>query len=178
VTAAAVLVRRHVFEAVGRLDETDLTIAFNDVDLCLKVRAAGYKVIYTPDFLAEHHESLSRGDDERPLQEARFFHENQVMKERWGDVLLTDPFYNKNFGLERGPFTELRPPEEAATRDWVKLAQPPAPEVPKSMLVIEPPEPAPAAQPPAAPESRARRQKAAPKQPRTASANNLRGTGP
>jgi GT2 family glycosyltransferase len=178
VTAAAVLVRRHVFEAVGRLDETDLTIAFNDVDLCLKVRAAGYKVIYTPDFLAEHHESLSRGDDERPLQEARFFHENQVMKERWGDVLLTDPFYNKNFGLERGPFTELRPPEEAAMRDWVKLAQPPAPEVPKSMLVIEPPEPAPAAQPPAAPESRARRQKAAPKQPRTASANNLRGTGP
>ena len=92
----------------------------------MKVRAAGYKVIYTPDFLAEHHESLSRGDDERPAQESRFFHENQVMKERWGDTLLTDPFYNKNFSLERGPFTELRPPEEAAARDWTRLCQKPA----------------------------------------------------
>ena len=124
VTAAAMLVRRSVFEAVGRLDEKHLTVAFNDVDLCMKVRAAGYKVIYTPDFLAEHHESLSRGDDERPMQETRFFHENQVMIERWGNHLLTDPFYNKNLSLERGPFTELRPPEEAAQRDWTVLAAP------------------------------------------------------
>jgi GT2 family glycosyltransferase len=122
VTAAAMLIRRSVFEAVGGLDEKELTIAFNDVDLGMKVRTAGYKIIYTPDFFAEHHESLSRGDDERPRQEARFFHENQVMMERWGDRLLTDPFYNKNFSLERGPFTELRPPEEAALRDWTVLA--------------------------------------------------------
>lgn len=125
VTAAAMLVRRQVFQAVGGLDEKHLTVAFNDVDLCMKVRAAGYKIIYTPDFLAEHHESLSRGDDERPAQEARFFHENQVMSERWGDHLVTDPFYNKNLSLERGPFTELRPPEEAAQRDWTLLAAPP-----------------------------------------------------
>lgn len=122
VTAAAVLIRRSVFKAVGGLDEKHLTVAFNDVDLGMKIRAAGYKIIYTPDFLAEHHESLSRGDDERPQQEARFFHENQVMIERWGDRLLTDPFYNKNFSLDRGPFTELRPPEEAASRDWTILA--------------------------------------------------------
>ena len=148
VTAAAMLVRRSVFEAVGRLDETHLTVAFNDVDLCMKVRAAGYKIIYPPDFLAEHHESLSRGDDERPVQEARFFHENQVMAERWGDRLLTDPFYNKNFSLERGPFTELRAPEEAAQRDWTALVTPkPSPLVfPKpTPLPPEPEAPAPKA---------------------------------
>ena len=144
VTAAGMLIRRSVFEAVGGLDEKDLTIAFNDVDLSLKIRAAGYKVIYTPDFLAEHHESLSRGDDERPMQEARFFHENEVMKERWGDWLLNDPFYNKNFCLERGPFTELRPPEEAAMRDWTVLAPPPPP-----TLAFPKPDPLPE-EPPAA----------------------------
>ncbi len=161
VTAAAVLVRRSVFKAVGGLDEKGLPVAFNDVDLCLKVRAAGYKVIYTPDFLAVHHESLSRGDDERPAQERRFFHENQFMKERWGDVLLTDPFYNKNFSLERGPFTELRPPEEAAERDWVKMAQPPVapPDLPRPPPLPDDPEPAPAL--PAKPvATRSRRQKA------------------
>jgi hypothetical protein len=49
--------------------------------------------------------------------------------ERWGDRLLNDPFYNKNFSLERGPFTELRPPDEAAGRDWTALAPPPPPAV-------------------------------------------------
>jgi hypothetical protein len=145
VTAAGMLVRRSVFEAVGGLDEKELTVAFNDVDLGLKTRAAGYKIIYTPDFLADHHESLSRGDDERPMQEARFFHENQVMMERWRDQLLNDPFYNKNFSLERGPFTELRPPEEAAMRDWTVLAPPRPP-----ALVFPKPDPLPEAPPEAA----------------------------
>jgi O-antigen biosynthesis protein len=129
VTAAGMLVRRSVFEAVGGLDEKHLTIAFNDVDLCLKVRAAGYKVIWTPDFTAIHHESLSRGDDERPAQETRFFHESEVMKERWGSALLRDPFYNKNFSLDRAPYTELLPPDTTAgqNRDGVASARPPAP---------------------------------------------------
>ena len=121
VTAAGMLVRRSVFDEVGGLNERDLTIAFNDVDFCMKARAAGYKVIWTPDFLAEHHESLSRGDDLRPAQEARFFHESEHMKERWGSRLVTDPFYNKNLSLDRSPYTVLLPANEAASRDWMEI---------------------------------------------------------
>ena len=154
VTAAGMLVRRSVFEALGGLDEQHLTVAFNDVDLCLKVRAAGYKVIWTPDFLAEHHESLSRGDDERPMQEVRFFHESEVMKERWGNRLRGDPFYNKNFSLDCAPYTEMLAPAEAAARDWTKLApQPPVPAIATHRAVPTP-------EPPAAVAPKPRRAKA------------------
>jgi GT2 family glycosyltransferase len=63
VTAACMLCRRSAYEAVGGFDERDLQVAFNDVDLCLKVGAAGYRVIWTPHSLAEHRESLSRGNE-------------------------------------------------------------------------------------------------------------------
>jgi hypothetical protein len=116
VTAAGMLIRASVFKAVGGFDEDGLRVAFNDVDLCLKAGEAGYKIIWTPDFLAEHHESLSRGDDKRPVQENRFFHEMQTMIERWGDVLTTDPFYNPNLSMERQAYFELLPPEAAAGR--------------------------------------------------------------
>lgn len=107
VTAAGMLVRRSAFQEVGGFDEVDLQVAFNDVDLCLKLRRSGYKIIYTPAFRAEHHESLSRGDDERPLQEARFFQEVEVMKQRWGQQLLRDPFYSPHFALDRQAFFDL-----------------------------------------------------------------------
>lgn len=81
VTAAGMLIRRPAFELVGGFDEEHLKVAFNDIDLCLKVRDAGYKVVWTPDFCAEHHESLSRGSDDRPSTERRFFHETQFMIE-------------------------------------------------------------------------------------------------
>jgi len=107
VTAAGMMVRRGAFEAVGGFDEAELQVAFNDIDLCLKLRRAGYRVIYTPAFQAEHHESLSRGDDERPFQEARFFHEIEVMRERWGKTLLQDPFYSPHFSLEKQAYFDL-----------------------------------------------------------------------
>jgi GT2 family glycosyltransferase len=107
VTGAGMLVRRSAFEEVGGFDESDLQVAFNDIDLCLKLRRAGYRIIYTPAFQAEHHESLSRGDDEHPLQETRFFHEGEVMRERWGEILLRDPFYSRHFSLDKQPFFDL-----------------------------------------------------------------------
>ena len=112
VTAAGVLVRAHAFHQVGGLDEKELPVAFNDIDLCIKLRQAGYKVIYTPEFVADHHESLSRGDDERPMQESRFFHEVEVMKERWAPVLVADPFYHPKFTLDRQPFFDLIDPDQ------------------------------------------------------------------
>ncbi len=116
VTAAGMLMRTSVFRQIGGFDEVALKVAFNDVDLCLRTREAGYKVIWTPDFLAEHHESLSRGDDVRPVQEKRFFHEMQTMIERWGDVLTTDPFYNPNLSMDRQAYFELEDPAAAAGR--------------------------------------------------------------
>ena len=116
VTAAGMLVRASAFRAVGGFDEEHLAVAFNDVDLCLKMRGAGYRVLWTPDFLAEHHESLSRGSDDRPTAERRFFHERETMIERYGAALKQDPFYSPHFSLDRQPFFDLVTPGTNADR--------------------------------------------------------------
>jgi len=97
VTAALMLCRAEAFQAVGGFDEKDLSVAYNDVDLCLKLRHAGYKVIYCPDVVAEHHESVSRGDDMSDAHLGRFVYEEQAMLNRWGSQIQNDPFYNPNF---------------------------------------------------------------------------------
>jgi len=104
VTAACMLCRRDVFEQVGRFDEVDLQVAFNDVDLCLKVSAAGHRIVWTPGVVAEHRESLSRGSDFKTEHQVRFFHENKVMEERWGDVIRADKQYNPHFSRQTGVF--------------------------------------------------------------------------
>ena len=110
VTAAAMLVRADVFRAVGGFDERDLPVAFNDVDLCLKVRRAGWRIVWTPDFVAEHRESISRGRDDHPDKEGRVFHEVQTMLERWDGTLDADPFYSRWFAREGTPFHDLAEP--------------------------------------------------------------------
>ncbi len=110
VTAAGMLVRTAYYREVGGLDERDLSIAFNDIDLCLKFRAAGYKIIWTPAFAAEHHESLSRGSDASREQEGRFFGEAQTMRERWPGAIEGDPFYHPLFSLDLRPFQDLVDP--------------------------------------------------------------------
>jgi GT2 family glycosyltransferase len=108
VTAACMLVRRDAFKRIGGFDEAELTVAFNDVDLCIKLREAGYRIIFTPDCVAEHRESLSRGDDFDENKLSRFMLENEVMQARWGHVLPFDPFYNRNFAREGGIYRDLR----------------------------------------------------------------------
>ncbi len=108
VTGACMLVRRSAFEAVGGFDETDLPVAFNDIDLCVKLTAAGWKIVYMPDAVAEHRESFSRGDDFDEGRVARFMLENEVMRQRYGEMLLHDPFYNQHFSREGGVYKELR----------------------------------------------------------------------
>jgi hypothetical protein len=107
VTAACLLCRTDAFRDVGGLDQEELAVAFNDVDLCLKLRRAGWRVIWTPDVVAEHHESLSRGDDMTPQNRTRFINEHQFMVERWGDALARDPFYNRHFSRQGGVFRNL-----------------------------------------------------------------------
>ncbi len=108
VTGACMLVRREAFEAVGGLDERDLTIAFNDIDLCVKLTQGGWKIIFMPDAVAEHRESMSRGDDLDPVKIARFMYENEVMRQRYPAQLPFDPYYSRHFSREGGVYRELR----------------------------------------------------------------------
>ncbi|HEY8381975.1 MAG TPA: glycosyltransferase [Microvirga sp.] len=93
VTAACLVLRKDLYEAVGGFDEERFAVAFNDVDLCLKVEAAGCTNLWTPRALLIHHESVSRGADLRDRSKAkRFAAELAALEERWGERLLDDPF--------------------------------------------------------------------------------------
>lgn len=105
VTAACMLVRRAVYEEVGGLNDKELTIAFNDVDFCLKVREAGYRNVWTPYAELYHHESVSRGAEDTPEKAARFSREVAHIKATWGRLLERDPFYSPHLTLEREDFS-------------------------------------------------------------------------
>jgi GT2 family glycosyltransferase len=96
VTGACMAVENAKFQTVGGFDEDKLAIAFNDVDLCLKLLQAGYRNLYLPQVLLTHHESYSRGLEDTPEKQARFKKEIQVMQSRWGPLLQNDPAYNPN----------------------------------------------------------------------------------
>jgi O-antigen biosynthesis protein len=115
VTGACLIVRKSVFEEVGGLDEVNLPVAFNDVDLCLRIKAKGYRNIWTPTELY-HLESASRGPDTTPEASARFSAEVAYMHRRWGDVLKEDPFYSPNMSIENERFLLASPPR--VTRPW------------------------------------------------------------
>jgi GT2 family glycosyltransferase len=71
-----------------------LSVAFNDVDFCLKVDEAGYRNLWTPYAELYHYESISRGTDEDGDKKIRFDREIQKMTETWGSRLNNDPYYN------------------------------------------------------------------------------------
>jgi GT2 family glycosyltransferase len=104
VTAACLLIRREVFDQVGGLNES-LTVAFNDVDFCLRVRAAGYRNLWTPFAELIHHESVSRGRDFTPVKSKRFADEYATMQRRWGVELLNDPYYSPHLTYDREDFS-------------------------------------------------------------------------
>ena len=93
VTGACLAIRRQVFNAVGGLD-TRLRVAFNDVDLCLRVRRAGYRVVWTPHASLRHLESASRGDPTQGPRRDEEQREAALLREIWGDALLNDPYFN------------------------------------------------------------------------------------
>jgi O-antigen biosynthesis protein len=105
VTAACMMMRKDVFNEIGGFNK-DLAIAFNDVDLCLRIRKAGYLIIYTPYSLLYHHESMSRGYENTPEKQARFLNEVTLIRKQWGAVIDNgDPYYNPNLTLEREDFS-------------------------------------------------------------------------
>jgi GT2 family glycosyltransferase len=82
VTSACLLVSREALRRVGPLDETRFAIAYNDVDLCLRALAAGYRIVWTPFATLVHHESASRGSDETPANIVRFGREKDNLRDR------------------------------------------------------------------------------------------------
>ncbi|CED70295.1 putative glycosyl transferase, family 2 [Aliivibrio wodanis] len=105
VTAACLLVRKSVFDEVTGLNEKDLTVAFNDVDFCLKVQAAGYRNLWTPYAELYHYESISRGAEDNPEKVARFNKEADYMKDTWKTDKKADPCYSPNLSLDREDFS-------------------------------------------------------------------------
>lgn len=101
VTAACVMVRRDVWDRIGGLDES-FEVAFNDVDMCMRIRAAGYLIVWTPFAELYHYESKSRGLDEAPEKRVRFVGEVERFQARWARELEAgDPYYNPNLTLEK-----------------------------------------------------------------------------
>lgn len=94
VTAACLVVSKISFQAVGGLDEENLAIAYNDVDLCLKLRATGLSNFYDPRAVLYHYESKSRGLDFAPEHLARYMRELGVFQKRWNTVGYTDPTHH------------------------------------------------------------------------------------
>ena len=115
VTGACLMVRRTVYQEVGGLDE-QIAVAFNDVDFCLRLRAAGYRNIWTPFAELIHHESASRGYEDNPEKIARFQREIRFMQDRWGARLTKDPHYNPNCSLRAGDYSLDCHPRQSAWR--------------------------------------------------------------
>lgn len=99
VTGACCMMRRDVWNEIGGLDEA-FAVAFNDVDMCMRIRKAGYLIIWTPYAELYHYESKSRGLEDTPEKIKRFGHEVELFKERWSKELAEgDPYYNRNLSL-------------------------------------------------------------------------------
>ncbi|MET0049577.1 MAG: glycosyltransferase [Candidatus Thiodiazotropha sp.] len=96
VTAACLLVRRDVFQQVQGFDEVNLAVAFNDVDICIRIYQLGYDNLWTPYAEMYHHESASRGAEDTPEKQLRFSREAQYMLDKYGPLLERDPAYNPN----------------------------------------------------------------------------------
>ena len=100
VTAACLLLRKEDYLAVGGMDTHAFPVAFNDVDLCLKLRRAGKAIVWTPHARLLHAESASRGHEDTPQKRARAQREIDLLRQRWGAVLLRDPAYHPSLNLD------------------------------------------------------------------------------
>ncbi len=105
VTAACLTVEKSIYLQVGGLNESDLKVAFNDVDFCLRVSSLGLRNVWTPYALLYHHESVSRGHENTHEKQVRFKNEAMYMQKQWGELLESDPAYNSNLTLVREDFS-------------------------------------------------------------------------
>ena len=110
VTGACLAVQRKKFHAVSGFDQENLSVAFNDVDLCLKLISGGFRNLYLPQAVLYHHESLTRGSENTEIKKKRFQKEVDFMIKKWGKVLQNDRYFNPNFSLFSEQFELSEPP--------------------------------------------------------------------
>jgi len=100
VTGACLMVRKEIFDQVEGFDE-NLAVAYNDIDLCMKVYSLGKTNVFQPAAELTHFESISRGSDESDEKRQRLVKEAGIFKEKWKDLLEKgDPYYNPNFSKD------------------------------------------------------------------------------
>lgn len=110
VTGACLIVRKDLFEAVGALDAVKLKVAYNDVDLCLRLHETGARNVWLPSVDMFHHESATRPSDFHEAQFARFKGEHDYMFARWATLIADDPAYSPNLTLDNDDFSLAWPP--------------------------------------------------------------------
>jgi GT2 family glycosyltransferase len=119
VTGACLAIRRNVFDEIGGIESQDLAVTWSDVDLCLRARARGYRVIVTPFARLMHLELATRGADDTPERQARADRERDYMLRKWPSLLEEDRFFNANFKLGEGN-TRLETPPRLPHRTTAK----------------------------------------------------------
>jgi GT2 family glycosyltransferase len=117
VTGACMVLRRNVFDEVNGFDEVNLPVAFNDIDLCLRITDRGYRILWTPYAELYHLESASRGFGDIQRISRRFRDEINYMNKKWGHVIANDPHYSPNLTTKGGDFTLAFPPR--ARKPWL-----------------------------------------------------------
>jgi GT2 family glycosyltransferase len=105
VTAACLVVAKERFLAVGGLDEANFAVAFNDVDLCLRLNQRGWQSLYEPRAVLIHHESVSRGFDQDPVGAARFAGELAALQRLWKTDSIVDPFHHPHLSRASEQFS-------------------------------------------------------------------------
>ncbi len=110
VTGACMVLRKSLYKKVLGMNEVNLSVAYNDVDLCLKLATLGYRNIYTPYAQLYHHESASRGSDSGRSDQQRFSSEVAYMRAQWSEILQGDAMYSPNLSLEHSDFRYAYPP--------------------------------------------------------------------
>ena len=113
VTGACLVLRHNVYDEVGGLNEVDLPIAYNDIDLCLRIQEKGYRILWTPYAELYHLESASRGPDTDPEKLPRFIKEQEFMKSKWKERLAYDPYYSRSLTLIKEDFSLDKPRRHA-----------------------------------------------------------------
>jgi O-antigen biosynthesis protein len=116
VTAACMVMRREVFLEMGGFDEKNFAIAFNDVDIGLRLRQAGYSIVWSPYAQLFHHESASLGLPSGEGRRRQFLAEANNFRRIWANAIVHDPFYNPNLTNTGGDFTPAIPPR--AIKPW------------------------------------------------------------
>ncbi|HEY2979445.1 MAG TPA: glycosyltransferase family 2 protein, partial [Burkholderiaceae bacterium] len=124
VTAACMVLRKDVFDALGGLDEVNLAVDYNDIDFCLRIRRAGYRVIWTPHAQLYHHESATRGQQRTTAEQRRYDREVAFMQSNWGGWLSNDPAYNPNLTLRATRFELSDQPRVNLVEPWYHAPRP------------------------------------------------------